>query len=331
MIDGAKFTSRRQAGPACRAGPATGCTIWPGGKRFAFTVFDDTDLATRANVEPVYAFLRDLGFRTTKSVWPVAGPRQAVLGGETCEDDGYRHWLLDLQQGGFEIALHNATYHTSTREETIRAIGRFERIFGHSPRSLANHTSNAEGIYWGGSRLSGANAAAYALFTRFRRLGHFRGHRENDPLFWGDVCREKIRYVRNFVFPEINTLAVCPQMPYHDPRRPYVNYWFASSDGGTRASFTEMIREANQDKLESEGGACIMYTHFAKGFFQAGKLHDTFRRRMQRLAAKDGWFVPVSTLLDHILHQRGHCDLQADQRSRLERKWLFHKVCVGTT
>jgi hypothetical protein len=304
---------------------------WPEGKRFAFTAFDDTDLATCENVQPIYAFLEGLGMRTTKSVWPIAGTGQASMGGATCADDAYRQWLLELQQAGFEIALHNATYHTSPRGETIRAIDAFERIFGHPPKSLTNHTSNAEGIYWGHSRLTGINAIAYSVLTRFSRAHHFRGHRENDPLFWGDVCRERVTYVRNFVFREINTLAACPQMPYHDPSRPYVNYWFASSEGGDVDSFTNTIREENQDRLESEGGACIMYTHFAKGFCRDGRLHDAFRRRMERLAAKNGWFVPVSTLLDYLLQQQGRRELRARDRSRLERKWLLHKLCVGTT
>ena len=35
--------------------------LWPDGKRFAFTVFDDTDRATLDNVREVYALLADLG------------------------------------------------------------------------------------------------------------------------------------------------------------------------------------------------------------------------------------------------------------------------------
>jgi hypothetical protein len=175
------------------------------------------------------------------------------------------------------------------------------------------------------------NAAAYEVLTRFRHWGRFRGHRRGDPLFWGDVCREKIKYVRNFVFGGMNTLAECPPMPYHDPLRPYVNYWFASSEGGDVDGFVRTISEENQDRLEEEGGACIMYTHFAKGFCEGGRLHELFRRRMERLAAKNGWFVPVSTVLDHLLEQRGHVEISSRQRSRLERKWLWHKARVGTT
>ena len=303
--------------------------VWPEGKRFALTVFDDTDLATRENVGPVYAFLEELGFRTTKSVWPIAGRNQPVLGGATCEDDGYRTWLLRLQAAGFEIGLHNATYHTSPRAETIRGIERFEQIFGHPPGSLANHAGNSEGIYWGDARVTGINAGIYNVLTRFSRRRRFRGHDPSEPLFWGDVCLENVKYVRNFVFAEINTLAACPYMPYHDPRRPYVRYWFASTEGATAHAFADSIREENQDRLEEEGGACIMYAHFAKDFFKHGRLHDQFKTRMERLARKNGWFVPVSTLLDYILRQRGPIELTGRRRAGLERKWLLHKVLVG--
>ena len=55
---------------------------WPDGKDFAFTIFDDTDCATYATVRDVYAFLRDCGLRTTKSVWPVraASTRRSMAG-----------------------------------------------------------------------------------------------------------------------------------------------------------------------------------------------------------------------------------------------------------
>ena len=40
---------------------------WPDGKDFAFTIFDDTDLATLDNVNEVYSLLSDYGLITTKS------------------------------------------------------------------------------------------------------------------------------------------------------------------------------------------------------------------------------------------------------------------------
>ena len=43
---------------------------WPEGKAFAFTVFDDPDAQSYEDGRVVYSFLDDLGFRTTRGVWP---------------------------------------------------------------------------------------------------------------------------------------------------------------------------------------------------------------------------------------------------------------------
>jgi len=42
---------------------------WPDGKRFAFTIFDDTDGTTLLNGPPIYDALTRHGLRITKSVW----------------------------------------------------------------------------------------------------------------------------------------------------------------------------------------------------------------------------------------------------------------------
>lgn len=308
---------------------------WPDGKNFAFTVFDDTDFSTLENVEYIYSFLKDYGFRTTKSVWPISC-RQGLKadyrnGGATCDDPKYLKWVKNLQDSGFEIAFHNATFHSSPREDTLKAVERFKELFGHYPKSSANHSGNKEGIYWGNYRISGFNEFIYNLLTRWRNKGKFRGHIEGDEYFWGDICREKIKYVRNFVFNEINTLKACPFMPYHNPQKPYVNYWFASSEGPNVDSFNRCISERNQDTLESEGGACIMYTHFSDGFYEDARLNGRFKFLIERLSKKNGWFVPVSTLLDYLLEVKGRHMLTRKERKHLERKWLMHKIRSGVT
>ena len=305
--------------------------LWPDGKRFAFTVFDDTDLSTMENVPPVYALLRDLGLRTTKSVWPLRGTRSGDAEGAVCEDQPYLAWVQSLQGDGFEIGYHMATYHTSQRESTIKALDGFEELFGAPPLTMANHAGCEENIYWGPARLTGVNRLLYNAITIGRYRNRFRGHVQGDPLFWGDICRDKIQYVRNFIFPSINTLGQCPFMPYHDTQRPYVNYWFASSEGPDVDSFNTLLREENQDRLEREGGACIVYTHFGAGFWQHGSLNRRFRELTQRLARKNGWFVPVATLLGWLLAQRGRVVITAKQRNRLERAWLSFKLRRGTS
>lgn len=303
---------------------------WPDGKRFAFTVFDDTDSCTVANVGRVYALLEDLGLRTTKSVWPLAGTKSGKYAGETCADPIYRSWLLKLQRAGFEIGYHNATYHTSTREQTANALEAFRSIFGHDPRCMANHTGCEESIYWGEHRLTGVHQKLYKIVNSHRN-GGYRGHIEGDPMFWGDYCKARIKYVRNFVLRDINTLKLCPWMPYHDHDRPFVNYWFASSEGGCIQRFNSCIAEENQDRLEDEGGACVMYAHFASGFEENGRIDSRFNTLIRRLAKKNGWFVPVSTLLDHLLEQRSEQDISSAERRRLERRWIMQKLRLGRT
>ncbi len=302
---------------------------WPGGKSFAFSVFDDTDLATVENVAPVYELLESLGLRTTKSVWAVAGVGQPVIGGATCEDPGYRKWTLGLQAAGFEIGSHGAAPTTAPRDIVVQSLDRFRQIYGQDPSALANHSGCLDSIYWGDARLDGASRLAYNLLTRGRRRGEFRGHREGDPLFWGDLCQSRVRYVRNFTYADIDTLASCPAMPYHDPHRPYVRAWFASSEGRDVDAFTACVSEQNQDRLEAAGSACIMYTHFASGFARDGTVDRRFRVLMERLAAKNGWFVPVSTLLDHIVAERGIAVMDAAERRGMEHRWLRSKIRVG--
>lgn len=306
------------------------CKIsWPEGRDFAFTIFDDTDLATLENVGEVYSLLTDNGFRTTKSVWPIRGNRKPLIGGDTCEEQDYLSWLRHLKSIGYEIALHNVTFHSVLRDKTIRGIERFAELFGDYPKSFANHVDNIEGIYWGADRLTGINKIIYNLLTRNHHNGLFQGHIKDNKYFWGDICEEKIKYVRNFVFADINTLKACPIMPYHDPERPYVNYWFASSNGARIVAFNNCLLEQNQDRLEEEGGACIMYTHFACGFYEDNSLNSRFKFLMNRLSKKNGWFVPVSTLLDYLLAVKGHHDITGKERNRMERKWLLHKIRVG--
>jgi len=308
---------------------------WPEGKAFAFTIFDDPDSQTLEGGRETYAFLRDSGLRTTKAVWPVRGPREPSDHGGTCAEPEYRAWSQQLQREGFEIALHNATLHTSTREETIGALEKFREYFGAYPVSMANHYYANEGIYWGDARVSGPVRLAYNVLTRWKNSHRYFGHVPGHPYFWGDLCRDRMRYVRNFAFADINTLAACPMMPYHDPARPFVDRWFACSEGSNVQSLNRRIAEQEQDRLEEEGGACIMYTHFGHGYTgSAGSLDPRFRDLITRLSRKNGWFVPVSTLLDYLGSRNsagtGRRIITPAERRSLELRWLAHKIRFGT-
>jgi hypothetical protein len=58
-------------------------------------------------------------------------------------------------------------------------------------------------------------------------------------------------------------------------------------------------------------------------------LNARFKSLMERLASKNGWFVPVATLLDFLGERRGRTVLTAAQRRDLEWRWLLSKARVG--
>jgi hypothetical protein len=302
---------------------------WPEGKRFAFTAFDDPDACTE-QTRTVYEFLADLGLRTTMGVWPLAPMRERNSPGETCGEPGYRAYAQRLQSMGFEIGYHNAAPHSCTRDEILLSFEHFREYFGDWPTSAANHY-NADALYWGSARFHGLSRTAYDLVTLGRLRNRFHGHIETSPYFWGDLCRKHIRYFRNLVFREINTLKACPYQPYSNPERPYVNAWFCSAEGTDCPAYVRTISEANLDRLEEEGGMCIMYTHFGKGFLENGKLNPEFKRLMTSVSRRNGWFAPVTTVLDHLRSLHGTPTIPRPELARLEWKWLGAKLIHGTS
>jgi hypothetical protein len=300
---------------------------FPNNKKFAFTILDDTDLSTVENVKPVYRLLAELGMRTTKSVWPLASVRDGRQGGCSLQDVDYLKFILDLKQQGFEISLHNVRNHDSTREMIKHGLEEFRRLIGRYPRVQANHSTNRDNIYWGAARFNRLRLL-YRAGTAMRDRHIFEGHDPDTPFFWGDLCREKVDYVRNFVFREINLDRINPTMPYHDPSRPFVNYWFSSCRGGNANSFCETLCESNQYRLEAESGVCIMYVHFACGFVKRGVVDARTERLLRRLADRDGWFVPVSTLLDFLRSERQATNIPATELASMEHRWAFDKAAV---
>jgi hypothetical protein len=71
-----------------------------------------------------------------------------------------------------------------------------------------------------------------------------------------------------------------------------------------------------------------MYTHFGSGFYQDGEINPRFKGLIERLSQKQGWFVPVSTLLDYIIKERGPHTISNLERFQLEWHWLMYKVFV---
>jgi hypothetical protein len=289
---------------------------------------DDTDVATLENVGPVYRLLEELGFRTTKTVWPVRCPEGSrnFSSSETLEDAPYLDFVLGLKARGFEIAYHGATMESSTRERTERALARFRELFGEPPRVYANHAYNQENLYWGAERLDDPLLRILYGRAEGQPAGFYQGHVPDSPWWWGDLAGQ-ITYIRNLTFSDINVMRSNPSMPYRDPRRPAVPWWFSASDAEDVDAFNALITPEAQDRLENEGGVCIVATHLGKRFADEGVVNPETRRLLQRLAAKPGWFVPVGELLDWLREQRGGgTGLPPREWRRMQWRWAWDLI-----
>jgi len=275
-------------------------TRWPAGRTFAFSVLDDTDRATVANIRPVYELLHSLGLRTTKSVWVY--PSRDRIDGATIDEPQMRAYLGLLRDRGFELCLHGVGDGAFTREEILEGYERFRSAFGSYPRIHANHSRNIDNLHWGAERFVWPVSLLFRMLDRKAGAGGYQGHRPGSPHYWGDFARAHIDYVRNLVFNQTDTLHCDPRMPYPiRSTQDAVNTWFSSSDGHTVDEFCQLIHPDRIRALERSGGACLVYTHFAEGFADgSGRVHALFEERMRFLASRPGWFVPMTQVLDAL-------------------------------
>lgn len=302
---------------------------FPEGKRFAFTILDDTDDATVDNVRPIYSLLRSLGFRTTKTAWPLDCPEgsRKFFAAETLQNAEYLAFVRQLVADGFELAFHGATMESSHRERTIAGLEFIDREIGAPMSVYCNHGQNRENLYWGADRYRTAmlrlplQAAGRAL-----RKPTYYGHVPQSPYFWGDIAKERFRFVRNFAFATLNQARIHPVGPYRLRSTPYVNYWFNTADAPDVHAFKRLVTPEGLEALEQEGGVCILSTHLGKGFVRDGRVDPDVERTLRYLADRPGWFVPTSRLLEHLLRVAPGGELSAREQWALELRHFFDRL-----
>jgi hypothetical protein len=299
---------------------------FPENKKFAFTIFDDADLASVEGVRPIYDLLSELKIFTTKSVFvfPCKDKHSPFYDSQTLANNGYLGFIKKLNENGFEIGFHNASPDSSERGITISAINRFKELLGFYPKSFANHGGNKENVYWGRNRFDSTLLRLFMLMKIGERS--FFGEDERSAYFWGDILRQHISYCRNFVFRGVDLLKINPTLPYRDPARPYVPQWFSACDGGSPKRFNRLLSAKNMEKLERQGGVSIVYTHFGAGFVKNGEINKETRYLLTELSKRDGWFVPVSTLLDHLRAGQKNNECTERERRKMEYTWFFERL-----
>jgi len=310
--------------------PEPRAITFPGGKQFAFSIVDDTDLATLDRVKPLYELLYRYGIRTTKTVWVLESnePAHSPNRGDSLRDPAYRAFILDLKSKGFEIALHGVRGGSSERMDIINGLEEFRGAMEQYPAIHINHSLNRDNVYWGEHRWSFALFRwAYALVSKHE----FSGQDSMSAYFWGDLVKQHVRYVNQFTYGDINLLAINPSMPYRLADKPYVNYWFPTADGDNLDRFDELLRTENLDRLEREGGVCLVYSHMGAGSFNRdGGPDPRFESRLKDLASRNGWFAPASEILDYLRAQPGwRADLSFRETVRLEMLFLWNATLRG--
>jgi hypothetical protein len=297
--------------------PGRSAVEYPGGSEFAFSILDDADNGTIESVGPIYELLDSLGFRTTKTVWPLDCPEGSAdyFAASTLADPDYRRFAQHLQARGFEVTWHCATMESSTRERTVRALETFKDSFGHYPTLHCNHGQNRENIYWGRNRYRSSLARfAHRIAPSRTPTPDFSGEIEGSPYFWGDLCRRHFRFVRGFTWYDVNTLARDRTLVYRLSWTPYVDCWFSTSDAADVREFNRLLTRASVDRLRAERGVCIVSTHLGKRFVRNGRVDPQVESTLRYLATLPGWFAPVSEILERF---------RAAAR-RLERPYRVH-------
>jgi hypothetical protein len=299
---------------------------FPENKKFAFTIIDDTDTSTLQNIKPVYDLLYQNNIKTTKTVWVFnseSSNNSADLG-DSLQNKAYKDYVVSLKAQGVEIASHGAKGGSSERAEILLAMDEYTNILGETPNMFINHSQNRDNLYWGKERFT---FPMIRFLYQFLGNNQFTGHKEGDVSFWGDYVKENIKYVRHFNYNNINVLNINSKIPYKLNGKPFVNYWFDGNDGNNVYAFNNLMTKENIDRLEEEGGVCIIYTHFGKGFYKNGELNKEFIKAIEYIASKNGWFVSGSELLDHLLTQRqGSIELSWREEVRLEILWIWGKI-----
>ena len=113
---------------------------FPNGKKFIFTIIDDTDDAFLQGISQIYDILYQNGLRTTKTVWVYPPRDNPTSKGDSLQNPDYLKFVQDLQQKGFEIGLHNVGSGDYKRPEIIEGLEVFKESLGAYPHLHINHS-----------------------------------------------------------------------------------------------------------------------------------------------------------------------------------------------
>ena len=163
------------------------------------------------------------------------------------------------------------------------------------------------------------------MYRCLKGKNKFYGELHGSEYFWGDVHKRYIKYTRNFTYTsDLNMLNINPEMPYRVHGWQYLNHHFSTFDAPDAQSFEKLINCDKINRLKDENGVCIVSTHLGNDFYKNGKVNPGFEKNIRYISKLDGWFAPVSTILD-FLGNRKH---EQKPIGRWRLYWLEMKFIV---
>lgn len=276
--------------------------------KFAFTITDDPDNGWFEQKKVVFDFLDSLDLKISIGVWMYknftgSADDDPFDQGIALDNNEYLEYIKTKKENGHTLFLHTITGGNDNSNVIRKGFEDYNKIFGEYPNHWINHFSNYDNIYWGEKRI---NWPLLRLVYKLFKKKKFYGDNENSQYYWGDLCKKHITFVRSFGTNNINTQKANPSMPYHDPNKESVKYWYGCSDGYDCNKFNDILSEENVNQLINENGICILYTHFASAFVDTNnKLNPVSKQRLRYISQQEGgWFVPPETILNRLINLR---------------------------
>jgi hypothetical protein len=308
--------------------------------RAAFTFTDDTDFATTEKVRIIYNRLEEAGLRVTKTVWAFPATRtsgtipegMAHTGSSTLADPEYCQLIKTLILKGHEISLHGASAGNNTRNETIAAYKLFNKMFGFYPKLHINHGRNIDNLYWNRDIIP---RGILQFLAKLYVADKSEGHKSDSPYYWGDICQNRIRYVRGFKSLCLNTRRFNPSMPFFDPDKPLVPRWFSCTDLADSWLVKRTITKPNLDRLICQYGVCIGYTYLSRFVGDNGVIDGDMENALSLLSScrNSIWFAGTSDILDRlefmrnisIIRSRGYYHITNNNAVKVDDLWIHGK------
>lgn len=266
----------------------------------AVAITDDPDNSTFNKFKSIYDFLMNIGFPTTRAMWVY--PKSEFTGTPPLEIDFTAPLLTEpeclqyckkLQNNGFEICLHGASCGNNNRQKTLDALNFLQEQIAPSQVFIC-HSKNAENLYWDSNT---ANLPIEKKILQLYTKNSCFGEDPTSKYFWGDICKERINFIRLYRTRSVNTLAFNPSMPYHDSSKPLVNYWFSATKGYIPSLFSK----PNINSLCKDNGASILYQYMHKYVNDDLSINKEVKETLERIADDSRILLkPVSFILNRL-------------------------------